>query len=226
MFLSSSIQASEDSIYDFKWLDQDKKIYVLQNRKYRKKNTINMSLGGGITTSGAFVDGTHIQGRLGYFFLEEFGFEGIFSKNFGSENSTAESVRNQGGVGSTPFRRVTQHYYGALLLWSPFYAKINTFNKILYFDWILGLGVGQITEQNNRDEFESNTTEIYEDRQDSHMSLMWQMGLKFYINKNFDIRFDFTANHYKAQTALSGSAETDESVYSHYDLGLSLGMRF
>src|SRR5690554_4309003 len=70
-YLPSQSVASSDLTYNFSWLDPDKEVYVLQNRKYRKAGRLHATLGGGITTSGAFVDSTTLQGRVGFFFREE-----------------------------------------------------------------------------------------------------------------------------------------------------------
>ncbi len=40
LFGSLQLVASEKNVYDFSWLDQDKEVYVLQNRKFRKKNKL------------------------------------------------------------------------------------------------------------------------------------------------------------------------------------------
>ena len=60
--------AGESSTYDFSWLDPDKEVYVLQNRKFRKKRSLFVSGGGGKTLSGAFVDSNSITGAHGIFF--------------------------------------------------------------------------------------------------------------------------------------------------------------
>ena len=36
-----------------------------------------------------------------------------------------------------------------MLLWAPFYGKINTFNKILYFDLFFGIGLATIGGKDN-----------------------------------------------------------------------------
>ena len=73
-----------------------------------------------------------MQARFGFFFTEELGVEFLYSKNSGKENDTAQSVRRgPDGSGTIPFRRIIDQYYGAYFLWSPFYAKVNTFNKII-----------------------------------------------------------------------------------------------
>src|SRR5690606_16916020 len=123
LFLSLAqnfVFAAEGDTYNFSWLDPDKEVYVLQSRKFRKNGRAYVNAGGGITTSGAFVSAKNIQGRAGYFFKEEWGFEFLYSMNSGSENETAKSVRNEGSSGSVPFRRIVDKYYGAMIMWSPF----------------------------------------------------------------------------------------------------------
>jgi outer membrane beta-barrel protein len=216
------LKASEKDIYEFSWLDPDKEVYVLQNRKFRKVNHPYLNLGGGITTSGAFVDSTAIQGRVGYFFTENFGFEGLYSKNSGKENDTAATVRPQPGTaGSKPFRRIVDSYMGGMVLWSPFYSKINTFNKIIYMDWVFGLGYAQLKEHNNRLEIPdatSTTTPTFE----SHSGLIWDVGMKFYIDESFSIRTDLTAIHYSATKVLT----TGTAINSNFDATLALGYAF
>lgn len=220
----SKVNASEGDTYSFTWLDPDKEVYVLQNRKFRKKNRAHISLGAGITASGAFVDSKNFQGRLGYFFREEWGFEAIYSINNGEENDTASSVRNNGGTGSVPFRRIVDSYMGGMVLWSPFYSKINTFNKIVYVDWIIGLGVAQLEETNNQLElttFNNDPTPTTE----NHTGLMWDIGMKFYLDQNFDAKIDLTAIHYKADQPNS-NGDTKSSYYSNWDVTFSVGYSF
>ena len=215
------LKASEKDIYEFSWLDPDKEVYVLQNRKFRKVSHPYLNLGGGITTSGAFVDATSLQGRLGYFFTEDFGIEGVYAKNSGKENDTAKGVRNPGGAGSKPFRRIVDNYAGAMFLWSPFYSKINTFNKIVYMDWIFGLGYAQLKEHNNKLELPSgsnDTTQTYE----THNGIMWDAGMKFYIDESFSVRADLSAIHYSAtRVTTAGTA-----FYSNFDATVALGYAF
>jgi len=226
LFSSMSVFAGESDTYDFSWLDTDKKVFVLQNRKFRKKGKINFNLGAGITASGAFVDSRSYQARLGYFLMEDWGIELLYAKNDGKENSTALSVRNPGGPGSRPFRRILTDYQAAMLMWSPFYAKINTFNTIVYFDWLLGVGYAKVNEHNNREEFISGGTGSFTEKNESHSALIWETGLKFYISESFDLRLDVAAINYKAQKALSNSTASDQAFYSNYDLTLSFGVRF
>jgi len=218
------VHASERDVYNFSWLDPDKEVYVLQNRKYRKDGKFHINLGAGLTTSGSFVDAKSFQGRAGYFFREDWGFEFVYAKNAGEENTAAASIRSDGLTGSIPFRRIVEGYMGGMLMWSPFYAKINTFNKIIYLDWLLGLGVAKIDEKNNKDEFLTGLTNNTETKL-SHTGIMWDTSLKFYLNENWDIRGDMTVIHYKAEKPTRSSTK-EETYYSNWDLSLSVGYSF
>lgn len=217
-FIGNNLSAAEGDTYSFTWLDPDKEVYVLQNRKFRKKGRFHVSIGGGMTTSGSFVNGTNLQGRAGYFFKEEWGFELLYSQNAGEENADAQAVRNTTAAGSTPFRQITNYYMGGMLLWSPFYTKINTFNTIIYMDYIFGLGIGKIEETNNRLELQNtvNKNETVE----THNAFLWSLGMKFYVNDSFSIRPDFTGVIFKSLRP----DRNEENYYSHYDLSLSVVM--
>lgn len=210
--------ASESDLYDFSWLDKDKEVYVLQNRKFKKENKFNLTAGYGQTASGAFVDANAIQFRAGYFFTEELGFEVIYSKNSGVENETAASVRNSGSI---PFRRIVESYSGGMLVWAPFYSKINTFNKIVYFDMLFGLGVAQVAEVNNRSQFD-NFDPSLKDVSENHSGLIWNFGNKFFITEMWNIRFDISGIHYQAKKAIKNT--TEESWYQNIDMALSVGI--
>ena len=76
--ISGVVVANEKSVYEFSWLDKDKEIYVLQNRKFRKVGKVYVGAGGVKTISGAFVDSYGGTLRGGYFFSEDWGIEGVF----------------------------------------------------------------------------------------------------------------------------------------------------
>ena len=230
-FIPCVIFSSESDIYDFSWLDPDKEVYVLQNRKFRKNGRPYVNAGGGVTTSGAFVNSSNLHFRGGFFFREEWGIEGIYSLNYGKENETAASLRGEGNDSSTavnaiPFRRIVQSYYGAMLLWSPFYNKINTFNKVFYMDWMFGLGYGTLNEEHNEPEYNSfgdNKTE----KEESHSGFLWQTALQFYLTQNWNIRLNLITMNYSATIPSSRGEEGKETSWNHhYDLSVSLGMIF
>lgn len=220
----TSVIASESDTYNFSWLDPDKEVYVLQNRKFRKAGSFHLYAGGGKTLNGAFVDATTLQARAGYYFFEEYGFEAVYGKNSGKENNTAANVRDNGqGIGSRPFRRIIDNYMGAMFLWSPFYSKINTFNTIIYYDWIFGVGFANVQETNNTEEFQ-NSAGVYPSQTEKHTGIMWDIGIKIFFGGGWSSRIDVTAVHYKAPSPVVG--DTQKLWNDNYDLSFSLGYNF
>lgn len=229
MLPSIRIQATEESVYDFTWLDPDKEVYVLQNRIYRKDHGFFVHLGGGLTTSGAFVKSYNFQARGSFFLHEDWGIQILYSKNQGKENLAAQSVRqndvygSDNITGSIPFRRIINNYLAGMIVWSPFYSKINTFNQIIYLDWMLSGGVTNINETNNRNELLQNAPISV---QESHSGLIWETSMLIFISKHWNARIDFTGIHYKAIKAIVSENDVGKSWYNNNDLTLSIGYRF
>lgn len=224
LLLSIGAKAGEDNTYKFSWLDEDKEVFVLQNRKYRKKQRAYVFGGLGTTTSGSFVDSTNIQLRAGFFFKEEWGFELVYSMNDGEENTAAKSVRSTAAQ-AIPFRRIVDNYLGGMVVWAPFYGKVNTFKQVVYYDWFLGLGLSKIEETNNRAELDSSGTDKTLTTE-SHTGLMWMTALKFWITQHWSARIDLSAIHYKAQTANANTTKDNETTYSNFDATLGLEFNF
>jgi len=220
LLIASAAIASEKSVYDFSWLDKDKEIYVLQNRKFRKDGKLYVGLGGVKTLSGAFIDQLGGTARVGYFFKEDWGIEGLYSKYSGDENDTAKGVRAQSTV---PFYRKFDTVMGGLLWWSPFYAKINTFNEIFYFDWMFGLGLGQVKTQDNRNKFLPGAPDTLTN--DTSTAGMWSTAMRFHINQAWSLRLDFTGIHYTAERHTDSDSGKSQT-FSNYDFGVGLMFAF
>lgn len=223
---SGVVIASEKSLYEFSWLDKDKEIYVLQNRRFRKVNTFYVGLNGVKTVSGAFVDSYGGTVRGGYFFSEDWGVEGVYGKNSGDKNDTAKGVEDQG---SYAFYRKIDSYMGAMLMWSPFYSKINTFNRVFYYDWMFGLGVASVKTSDNRKEFNSPSDSTLTSQ--NSMGAMWNTGLRVYISDSWSLRIDITGIHTKPEKediedSGSGNSVTTSNLFSNYDLGIGLNYAF
>ena len=225
-FLASSIVvASEKSVYEFSWLDKDKEIYVLQNRRFRKVGTVYIGASGVKTISGAFIDSYGGTVRGGYFFSEDWGIEGVFGKNSGSTNATAKGVQSQQ---SDAFYRKVESYMGGMLMWSPFYSKINTFNKVFYYDWMFGLGLASINSLDNRNDFDANSSTTGSLTSENSIGALWNTGLRFYLNDNWSLRLDFTGIHAKPKKAneINGNTIKTNNLFSNYDLGFGLNYAF
>jgi outer membrane beta-barrel protein len=220
----SAVIASERSLYEFSWLDKDKEIYVLQNRRYRKAGKAYVSALGTKTISGAFIDSYGGSVRAGYFFKEDWGIEGVFGKSTGNENDAAKGVEQQQ---AEAFYRKVDTYMGAMAMWSPFYSKINTFNKVFYYDWMFGLGLASVKFLDNRGEFE--TPENSSLTSNNGLGLIWNTGLRVYISDRWSLRIDFTGMHVKPENedlSKNGNSITTSSLFNNYDLGVGLNYTF
>lgn len=220
--------ADEKSLYNFSWLDNDKEIYVLQNRKFRKDGNFYVGATGAYNLSQDFLDAYGGTVRAGYFFTEDWGLEFVYGKNTNTENDTAKGVKEQGTV---PFYRQIDSFMGAMLMWSPFYSKINTFNQIFYFDWMFGVGAGTITTKDNRNKFDTTSPNQSELTDESTVGALWNTGFRFYISESWSLRLDLTGQVYKAdKTKRTGGAGNPTSkaskLYNNYDLGLGLNYAF
>jgi outer membrane beta-barrel protein len=227
LIMSSVVLADEKSLYNFSWLDNDKEIYVLQNRKFRKDGNFYVGATAAYNLSQDFLDAYGGTVRGGYFFTEDWGIEFLYGKNTNSENDTAKGVKEQGTV---PFYRQIDSFMGAMIMWSPFYSKINTFNKIFYFDWMFGAGVGSITTKDNRNKFDTTALNQNDLTSESNIGGLWNTGFRFYLNQNWSLRLDLTGQIYKADKTKKTQAATDTSksskLFNTYDVGLGLNYAF
>jgi outer membrane beta-barrel protein len=225
--ISTLSMAAEKSLYDFSWLDRDKEVYVLQNRKFRKDGKVYVGATAEYLLNGAFINSYGGAFRAGYFFNEDWGIELIYGKNTGSENDTAKGVREQSTV---PFYRKVDTYAGGMLMWSPFYSKINTFNKIFYFDWMFGAGVAQIQTKDNRNLFDTASQNRNTLVDESQIGGIWNTGFRFYLSDHWSLRLDLTGLAYSAdktkRQGQSGSTSKATKLFSTTDLGLGLNYQF
>lgn len=215
--------AKEGSVYDFSWLDSDKEIYVLQNRKFRKAQKVFIGGTLGKQTNGAFIDSFAVDLYAGYFFKEDWGIELSLTQASGSENATHDGVNEQGSVAF--YRKITSAT-SAMIVWSPFYSKINTFNKIFYYDWLIGAGLSSIETEDNRKKFTTVTDDTA--TIETNTAISWMTGLRFYISDSWSTRIDFKAFHLSADKVgkASGASTTKtEKKFSHY-YNINFGLNY
>lgn len=223
LFLTSLAIANEKSLYNFSWLDSDKEIYVLQNRKFRKDGNFYVGGTAGYNLNQPFLDAYGGTVRGGYFFTEDWGIEVLYGKNNSTESDTAKGVKEQGAY---PFYRKIDSFMGGMLMWSPFYSKINTFNKIFYFDWMFGAGLGSITTSDNRKLFDSGLgpSDRKKMTTESNIGALWNTGFRFYLDQHWSLRLDVTGQTYNAKKQKANS--TASKLFTSYDLGLGLNFAF
>jgi outer membrane beta-barrel protein len=208
---------SEDE-YSFKWLDPDKKIYVLQNRRYLKGGHLLISAMGGLGFSNAYRNSYAADPRIAYYFSELFGFEVFYSFTFNSENNNYAALKNA-APNTLPVIREIRSQAGALLHYAPWYAKINVFNKILYFDWYFDAGAGRIsTALDTR----TNVNRAASFQNQDFFAIYAGTGHQYHLSQNFIVRLDFSGTYYMAPIFGNSGADT---WFSSYVFAAGLGLR-
>lgn len=224
IFLSTLPQSraenkKEDSDeYNFSWLDPDKKIYVLQNRKYEKSGHPLISLMGGVGFSNPYKNAYNIDPRFSYFITEYLGVELFYTFTENSSNSILTAL-STASPNALPSVREIRNQLGGMILYVPWYAKINVFNSILYFDWYFGAGVGKISSFVDTKTSASAASKFVAD---DLIGIMASTGHQYHLSQLFVFRVDVTAAFYQAKVnGLTG----DSTWYSNYNFALGLGVR-
>ncbi|MFA6235804.1 MAG: outer membrane beta-barrel domain-containing protein [Bacteriovorax sp.] len=229
MFLSTlaavpavSVSAEKD-LYDFLWLDPDKKVYVLQNKVHKKEHTVYANLGMGLGLSSTFQDTSLYHGNVGYYLTEEWALEGLYTSYSNKDNEAFDNLKRLNG--SIPFIRKTKSNYGVIAKWSPFYGKINTFNKIFYFDWSFGLGLGKLeTESNAKSVGNPAQANVY--TAESYTTVIGKTELTFHATKNVHIGLGLIMNTYKAPGPSINNQAGQDKIRNNLDSILSVGFSF
>lgn len=220
LFMSKEIHAGEDSLYEFLWLDPDKKVYVLQNKLYKKEKTFYFDLGYMVNYTSKFQDTQGLQARAGYYFHEEWALEASYQHYENSNNGELRSIRRVNGI--EPFIRRLNSSYGLNVIWSPFYGKINTFNQIYYFDWSFGAGLAQVnTESSLKTATSSALRNKYES--EHYMGAVAKTNLKFHVNENVHLGIEYMNTYYRAPGPNDPKTDT---LRTNTDIIFSVGFSY
>ncbi|MFL5813510.1 MAG: outer membrane beta-barrel domain-containing protein [Bdellovibrionia bacterium] len=166
--------------------------------------------------SNAYRSTWSLQPRIAYYFSEEWGFEVFYSKVFNSENNTYKALSSTGTT-LFPVIHEIRSEMGALLHWVPWYAKINVFNSILYFDWYFAGGLGSVM-----DAMTTSKTDVNSFSTSNDLALYLGTGHQYHINETFTVRLDFMGTYYRAPLTVSSP---DKVWFSNYDFTFGLGIR-
>lgn len=211
---------TSDDEYNFSWLDPDKKVYVLQNRKYRKAGHAAVFLQGGLNLDNPYRSETLIGPRVSYWFSEQFGLDAFYYHISSKANDTYTTLENAAtNSGALPFVREHKAYMGLLGSWTPWYAKLNFFNKILYFDWFLNLGAGQTNSRVDRNRSKATPANFVDE---NPFTIFYGTGQNFYVTRNFLVRFDVIGSTYNATSINANTTKR----YWNWDFTLGVGYLF
>lgn len=207
--------------YDFSWLDPDKTVYVIQNRKYTKGRKLELMLGGGLNLSGPYSNSQVVMGRAGYFFNEQFGLSVLGGWQSNGVSDTLVELKKTSSV--FPNVREVESFFGGTFVWVPFYGKINLFNQIFYIDWAVEVGVASASTRTNMN-FQAANPDTYAST--THTGFLWGTGLKFFITKTFAARVDMLALYFSAPVVRQGVITAESTTNDNYYLTLGLSAHF
>ncbi|MAZ49369.1 MAG: hypothetical protein CME65_12480 [Halobacteriovoraceae bacterium] len=190
--ISSISLADDKSLYDFKWLDEGEKVYVIQNKEYVKAGRIGIDLSLIDSDSSPFQDTTGFVGSLTYYISETLSLDITYKQYNNEDSGDLSNLLNQIGDGVVPIIRKINTAALVHINWIPFYGKINTFNQIFFFDWGVGFGVGQFQTEGNWETFDQDVGLKYTTDQDTGFNL--RSFAKFYTRNNltFGIEYNLT----------------------------------
>lgn len=220
LMFSKNTHAGEKSLYDFLWLDPDKKVYVLQNKLYKKENSFYFDLGYIANMTSKFQDTNGFSFKGGYYFHEEWGIELFYQQYSNSNNDDFNNVKliNE----AVPFVRRLDSTYGAALIYSPFYGKINTFNKIYYFDWSFGVGYSKINANSNIKSVRiDNAPNKYE--KETYNGGVLKTKVKFHVTENVHLGLEYMNTYYMAPGPKDPKSD---KLRTNTDLIFSVGFSF
>lgn len=190
----------------------------MQNKKYLKSSHFFISALAGIGFSNSYRQTFPLDGRLAYYFSDDFGVEFFYSSIFNIPNSTVQAL-NQAAPNTLPQIREIRTQYGGIFQWVPWYAKINVFNTLLYFDWYFGLGGGSIQTFVDKRSSVSSPTNFVEQ---NVYAVFFSTGHLFHVSQSFIIRIDLIGSYYQAPiSGLTG----DTSLYSNYNFVVGAGLK-
>jgi len=218
----SDVTQEEKGEYDFSWLDPDKKIYVVQNRKYTKAKHLETVLSGGFGFGEPYRSSWIFLPRAIYYFNESWGVSALGLMASNSENDNVLELKEI-SASSYPNVRDVQSFFGGSVVWVPFYAKINAFNRIFYIDWSWEAGVASV---NTELDLNFSTTGTPNLTTSTHMGFFWGTGQKFFITKSFAARFDLLGLYYSAPTARRGVLSTTNQTNSNYYFTVGMSYTF
>ncbi|MGK5087527.1 outer membrane beta-barrel domain-containing protein [Bdellovibrionota bacterium FG-2] len=210
---AQAAQASDE--YNFNWLDTDKQVYVLQNRRYSKSGHLLLSVMGGPGLSDPYRMTFHIDPRVAFYFTEEFGIEAFYVGVMNSENNTFKAFA-QAAPNALSVVREIRGEMGGLIHWVPWYAKINVFNSILYFDWYFAGGAGTLS---SRVEGTSAASGFVDQKL---FSFFAATGHQYHLSQLWTVRLDIMGAYYSAPIYGTGQ---ENAWFSNYRFGLGLGLR-
>lgn len=207
-----------DPEYRFTWLDPDKKVYVLQNRKFEKAGHLFLTGMGGSVGADPYRTTYSVEPRAAFYFTEWLGVEAFGQWSFNSTNAPFTALIQSSST-ALPVVREARSQMGGMISWVPWYAKINFFNQILYFDWYINGGAGLISTAIDVRESKNDPIQ-YVNEQD--LGWFFGTGHFYHLNQWLGVRLDYTVGFFQAP--ILGN-QGDAVWFSHSTFSAGVGVK-
>ena len=185
---ATGAKADIKDVSDLGKLQAFKDIAVIQKRYLPKSQRFEFYVGPAMNLNDAFFINFGGSVRLGYYYRERYGIEGIATILTVTERQVTTDLGAR-GVHTTSFI-TPRAYYGADFKWAPMYGKMTWANKkITPFDLYLSFGAG-LTGTNQGD---------------SNPTLHLGTGQIFALSKATAFRWDFSWYLFSAKSSVDAS---------------------
>jgi outer membrane beta-barrel protein len=185
-------------------------IAVIQKRFLPKTGRFEVGGGGSFSTNNAFFNDIGANLRLGYYFNEKYGIEGMYQYISSSKRPITSGLIDHQNI-QTESLVEPKGFYGAMFKWSPIYGKMAWFQqKIVPFDIYFTPGIGMTQTATGG----------------SNSMVMLGAGQLFAMSKAFALRWDFNWNYYSSSVNVTTGGVTSKETTTHSDLFLGVGVSF
>jgi outer membrane beta-barrel protein len=167
------------------WAAKDTDFSVVQNRLFSKAGKFSLTGNYGQMFNEPWSEGPTFSGSLAYYMNERYGIELHYSDTQSQDNKAAQRLKAQSGY---PNHNKMKTFYGASLVFVPFYAKMSVMNHaISYFDMSFSLGAG--------------VTEYEQQREEGHVmasapTITLDLSQHFFLTQWLAFRVDFKNRFY------------------------------
>lgn len=221
LLYSINVFANDGGLYDFKWLDDGEKVYVIQNKEHVKAKSIGIDLSLSDSDSSPYQDTSGLMLTTTYYFSEKWSMDFTYKKYNNKNSADFENLINAYDKEVKPLVRKIDSATLVHVNWIPFYGKINTFNRIFFFDWGVGIGYGQFETQGNWKTFlVKNKTFSFEKEVDTGIN--FRSFVKFFTRSGMTFGFEYNLSGVETIKDQNGKKE----VMYYTDIIGSIGYLF